>query len=411
MRGRQHLNVKQVFLIFVLTLMLVILSQIPFSLILDLPNMVKVDEKVISQLNNEKYFGKYISACLDGETTTSTNPSDSNIFFKLKLFNFITIKTIKANTEHISVYAGGIPVGFSLNSDGVIVMGSSFVLTKEGSINTLQNSTLKNGDIIKQIGGEEVKKIGDIKDIINREENKDKELKIVAKRKDKNIETTIKPALDLQSKTYKLGLWVKDDASGIGTLTYVRADNNRFGALGHAISDIDTKLPFNVDTGEMYHCSIIGLNKGVKGKPGEIKGLFLQGRNCLGTVDKNNNFGVFGVINLNSDILEKKELLEAGGRLTARPGKAKIRVSVDGNTTHDYDIEIIKTNYQANSNEKSMVIRVTDEALLKLTGGIIQGMSGSPIIQNNKVVGAVTHVFVSDPTKGFGVYLDWMFNQ
>ncbi len=403
--------VRRIVTAFIFCVIAVILSQIPFSVLNSLPNVLNVNLQTIETLNKEKYFGNYINATMEELREASVNSNGKSSILKLKLFNLITIKTIRANTENIKVYAGGIPVGFSLNSDGVIVMGSSFVLTSEGNINTLQNSTLKNGDVIKQIAGVEIKSVSDINNIINSEENKGKELKVVAKRKDKNIETKIKPALDLQSKTYKLGLWVKDDASGIGTLTYIREDNNRFGALGHAISDVDTKLPFDVDRGEMYHCTIIGLNKGTKGKPGEMKGLFLQGRNCLGIVDKNNSFGVFGCVNLNSDVFNKKELLEAGGRLTAKPGKAKIRVSLDGNTVKDYDIEIIKTHYQSNSNEKSMVIRVTDENLLKQTGGIIQGMSGSPIIQNNKVVGAITHVFVSDPTKGFGVYLDWMINQ
>ena len=159
----------------------------------------------------------------------------------------------------------------------------------------------------------------------------------------------------------------------------------------------------------MYKCSILGLKKGTKGRAGELKGLFIQNKNNkLGEVDKNSDCGVFGNVTTN---FSNREKMLAGGRLYAKPGKAFIRTSIDNGEMKDYEVEIIKTNYQSSSNEKSMVIRVTDKELLKKTGGIIQGMSGSPIIQNNRVIGAITHVFINDPTKGFGIYLDWMINQ
>ena len=159
------------------------------------------------------------------------------------------------------------------------------------------------------------------------------------------------------------------------------------------------------------HCLLEYVKKGTKGHAGELKGLFMQGKsNRLGIVDKNDDCGVFGKIEC-ENICNTKDTLLAGGRLYAKPGKAYIRTSVDGNIKKDYEIEIVKTNYQSSSNEKSMVLRVTDKELLSKTGGIVQGMSGSPIIQNDRVIGAVTHVFINDPTKGFGIYLDWMINQ
>ncbi|MBQ7307293.1 MAG: hypothetical protein IJW82_02090 [Clostridia bacterium] len=160
----------------------------------------------------------------------------------------------------------------------------------------------------------------------------------------------------------------------------------------------------------MYNCNVIGVTKGYKGNPGELKGLFFQGKDSQGIIDKNMEYGVYGQINDDS-ILKNSEELKVGGRFVARPGKAKIRACIDGTESKDYDVEIIKTNYQSASNDKSMVIKVTDKELLRKTGGIVQGMSGSPIIQNNKVIGAITHVFVNDPTKGFGIYLDWMLNE
>ena len=149
----------------------------------------------------------------------------------------------------------------------------------------------------------------------------------------------------------------------------------------------------------------------MSGNPGELKGLFMQGKNMQGVVEKNNNYGVFGTIYNDSNFLKKYDEIEIGSRLSVKPGKAQIRCCLDGTNVETFDIEIVKTNYQNYSNGKSMVLRVIDKDLISRTGGIVQGMSGSPIIQNGKLVGAVTHVFVNDPTKGFGVYIDWMLNE
>lgn len=386
-------------------------ATIPFTDIKNCPSVVNLSYEEMQNVNNNHIFGKFV--CLKCNDILSTNNISSNIVnASFKLFNLITIKTIQVNTDEVEVIAGGNIVGFSLNSNGVIVIGSSPVITENGNVNTLEQSDIKSGDVILEIANEKVNRISSIEKIINKPENAGKELEVVVKRKDEQLKVMITPALDMQSKKYKLGVWIKDDVSGVGTLTYIRKDNNRFGALGHAISDTENKKPFEISGGDMYNSTIIGYNKAVKGKPGEIKALFVQGSNSLGKVDKNTKFGVFGTYEESKLIkLAHQETFKTGGRLTAKPGKAKIRVSLDNNAPQDYDIEIIKTNYQNLSSDKSMVIRVTDKELLNKTGGIIQGMSGSPIIQDEKIIGAVTHVFVSDPTKGFGVYLDWMINE
>lgn len=386
------------------------LATTPFLEIKNYPNSVNMSYQEISQINESKIFGKFVTAHTDDIITT--NIDNKYINLTLRLFNLIDIKTIKVDVSDIDVYCGGDIVGFSLSSDGVIVIGSSPVVTEEGNIDTLSNVDLKSGDVILEIAGEKINRISDVEKIINQEENQDKPLDVIIRRKDTQKTLQITPAKDLHSQKYKLGVWIKDDISGVGTLTYVRTDNNRFGALGHAISDSETKQPFMVSGGDMYNCTVIGLNKATKGKPGEIKALFIQGSNSLGKVDKNTKYGVFGTYNESKlEKLQNQETFKTGGRVSVKPGKAKIRVSLDNEQPKDYEIEIIKTNYQNMSSDKSMVIRVTDKELLKKTGGIIQGMSGSPIIQNDKIVGAVTHVFVSDATKGFGVYLDWMINE
>lgn len=389
-----------------------ILVQIPFDLIYSIPENINLSDTAVVELNNDGIFGRFIKSSLDQIITASEPNAIVQSELKLKLFNKFVIKSVKVNLDSVKMYACGNPVGFSLRSGGVIVVNSASVLTKNGSVNTLQNSSIKSGDVIISLSNNKIESVTDITKTINNVlEKKDEELEIKCLRNNKEFTTKIKPALDVQSNTYKLGLYVKENASGVGTLTFINETTGRYGSLGHAICDTDTKLPIEVKEGEMYKCMILGINKGTKGKAGELKGIFVQGKNNIGTVDKNCKYGIYGQINNQSNILQNKELLEAGGRLTSRPGKAKIRVCLDGEHSKDYDIEIVKTNYQNTSNEKSMVIRVTDKELLEKTGGIVQGMSGSPIIQNGRIIGAVTHVFINDPTKGFGVYLDWMLKE
>lgn len=387
-----------------------IIANIPFLAIYNLPKTINLNIEDLDDFVHEKPFGKFISCSINGDVSVSTN-NVNNLEVDLKIFNLISVKKLKVNTEEIDVYAGGDIVGFSLNGDGVVVVLTGDVETENGVVDTLKNSDIKKGDIIKKINGEDVNSVADICRIANKEENKNKELDVFLLRNSKEINTKIKSALDKNSKIYKLGLWVKDDASGIGTLTFIKKIDGRFGALGHAICDNDTKTVFNINSGEMYKCTIIGLNKGSKGRAGELKGLFMQGKNNIGKVDKNCDFGVYGNVNFESDILDNKTAFKAGGRFYAKPGKAYIRTAIDGKNIKEYEVEIVKTNYQSTSNEKSMVIKVTDKELLSKTGGIIQGMSGSPIIQDNRIIGAITHVFINDPTKGFGIYLDWMINQ
>lgn len=389
----------------------VITSQIPLTQIQTIPSEISATKNELVQIKDNDLFGKYIN--LEAEETVETF-SKGNIKNQInfKLFNLFNINTVDVNVvKEDKVYLGGNAVGFLMDSEGVMVVGANSVLTKKGKINTIENSDVKVGDVIISIDNKKIENIYDIEKYLNKGLEEEKQVEVVLKRKGKEIKTKIKPALDVLTKKYKLGLWIKDDTAGVGTLTYVRKDNKRFGALGHPICDIDTKVPYNISEGNMYTSNIIGVKKGRKGDAGELKGLFSKGKKVQAKVDKNTDFGVFGKVNEDCDYLLEDNLIEIGGRLTARPGKAKIRANIEGSSIKEYDIEIIKTNYQSVSKQKSMVIRVTDKELIEKTGGIVQGMSGSPILQNGKIVGAVTHVFLNDPKKGFGVYLDWMIDQ
>lgn len=304
-------------------------------------------------------------------------------------------------TESVKVYLGGYPLGFTFKCDGVLVI----------AISNENVTNLKEGDIIKKIENFDISSLDDISNVLNNKLDASQNLNLTIERKSEKQSATIKPIFDSVSQKYKLGLWIRDDAAGVGTITYIRKDNLRFGALGHPVCDIDTGSIMPVSSGSVFKCNIVGYKKGAKGDPGELKGLFLRNGSVYGSLDKNYKSGVYGTFNSEKiDFVNEREV-EVADRTEIKSGKASIRCTIDGYEPQEYEIEIVKTYFQTGRDTKSMFIRVTDKNLLERTGGIVQGMSGSPIIQNGKLVGAVTHVFVSDPTKGYGIFADLMINE
>lgn len=415
---KKRIGLKWFLFLAMLSVALFICCNIPFVKIADFSNNAYITLNELQRLQTSNVFGPFVAVNIKDESKAANlniTISDDKLSYEpeiqLKLFNLIPIKTQKVKIiKDDKVLVGGCAIGLVLKTEGVMVVGSSPVTTIEGEKDTLEQNVLQMGDIITQIENETVENVSCISKIINKPDNINRELTIRGKRKSKEFEVKVKPCYDVKSQNYKLGVWARDDASGIGTLTYINS-NNRFGALGHPICDSDTKSVISLKDGEVYNCSVLGVNRGASGSPGELKGLFMQGKNAQGVVEKNNSYGVFGTIYNDSNFLKNYETLEVGSRLSVKPGKAQIRCCLDGNKVESFDVEIIKTNYQNYSNGKSMVLRVVDKELIARTGGIVQGMSGSPIIQDGKLVGAVTHVFVNDPTKGFGVYIDWMLNE
>lgn len=319
-------------------------------------------------------------------------------FFK-NLFNKNT--PTKKMTDPVYVYLGGYPLGFTMNCAGVIVVAKS----NESAVD------IKEGDVITHIEDLPISSSEEIYAIINSDGFAGRILNVAYRRNGEVLHTMIKPIYEAISNSYKLGLWIRDNAAGVGTLTYIRKDNLRFGALGHPVCDIDTGTTLPVSSGSVFRCNIVGYKSGVKGSPGELKGLFLRNGSIMGSLDKNNTFGLYGTFSEKTLDRYNGEVVEVASRDEVRSGKAKIRSTIEGGEPKDYDIEIVKTYFQKTKENKSMFIRVTDKELIAKTGGIVQGMSGSPIIQNGKLVGAITHVFVSDPTKGYGVYAEWMIDQ
>ena len=352
--------------------------------------------------------GRLFASATITQVEANDNEDIDNYLIQYKLFNLFNITNLKVKVlKNDNIYAGGNCLGFNITSKGVVVVGSNYILTANGAINPFADSGLEVGDIITHIDDELVVSADSITNYLQNYMGGLVTLKVLRGGQQHII--SIQPALDNQTNTYKLGLWLKSDASGVGTLTFVNDDTGRFGSLGHAITNNSNQI-LEVSGGEIYEANVIGVNKGRVGSPGELLGIF-NTTNPQGKIQTNTNFGVFGNVESTNSLTSDKSTIAVGGRLNVRPGKAQILCTIDGYNIETFDIEIIKTNFQSSAQEKSMVVRVIDKRLLNATGGIVQGMSGSPIIQDGKLIGAITHVFVNDPTKGFGLYIDWMLDQ
>lgn len=327
----------------------------------------------------------------------------------LNLFGTIPVKEVNVNViPKTMVVPLGNAIGMKLYTKGVLVVGMSQIETdKNEKKKPYENSGIEQGDTILEINNNIV---GNTEELIKEVENsKGNTINIKYLRDDKTMQTDITP---VKSKnTYKIGLWVRDAAAGVGTLAFYEPSTNLFMALGHGISDIDTEEIVNIANGELVTANIVSITKGRKGYPGEIRGTIDEGK-TIGTIYKNTNFGVYGMVK-NKNYLEADltQEMEVAPRNEIKEGKAQIICQLENSAKKKYDIEIEKAYINNNQNNKSMLIKITDKELLEKTGGIIQGMSGAPIIQEGKFVGAVTNVLVNDPTQGYGVFADIMIKE
>ncbi len=312
------------------------------------------------------------------------------------------VSSVLADVEK-TVIPVGKTVGIYVNTKGILVIDTGEVTDLFGNTSEPAKNKLIKGDYIIELNGEKIKTKKQLIDEIT--DCGGENLDFVVKRNNEKVKVEVEP-VETGVDTYKIGIWVRDDLQGLGTVTYVKGDE--FGALGHSITDTDTGDLLKVAGGKLYQADIYGVEKGISGTPGEIEGMITYDTdNVVGDVTGNRTYGIFG--NVTADFKESLSGDEAMPILAndeVEAGKAQIKTYVSGEKKY-YDIEIV--NIHRNSNgDKEMEIKVTDDELIKLTGGIVQGMSGSPIIQNGKLVGAVTHVFVNDPTRGYGIFIDKM---
>jgi stage IV sporulation protein B len=332
------------------------------------------------------------------------------INYRLNLFGAIPLKEITVNViPKTYVVPLGDAVGLKLYTSGVLVVGMGEI---EGAGNIkykpYENSGIEEGDRIVAINNNTVTCTSDLINEVNKSKGNSVNVQYI--RDEDTIETSIIPAKGSDNK-YKLGLWVRDAAAGVGTVSFYEPETKTFAALGHGIQDIDTGKLLKIAKGDFVTTKIISIIKGKKGTPGKIQGS-IENSTTIGKVGKNTEFGVFGTLN-NTTVLNinKNDAIEVASRDEIREGKATIISTVEDGNKKEYEIEIEKIYRNNNENNKSMLVKVTDKELLEKTGGIVQGMSGSPIIQNNKLVGVLTHVLVGEPETGYGVFADLMIKQ
>ena len=334
--------------------------------------------------------------------------SEGSYLLSLDLFGLIRFKEIQVdvvNTQY--AIPCGAPVGIYLKSNGVMVIGTSEITGHDGTSSEPAAGILKSGDYIESINGYHLETKEDLAEAVAALDTQSAVLTI--RRGEEIMDVAIDPVTD-RDGTKKLGIWVRSDTQGIGTLTYLDL-NGRFGALGHGISDSDTGEVVQISQGALYDTEIVGIEKGSMGNPGVMSGVIYYGPgSLLGEINANSEVGIFGTANEKFRTAINMQPLEVGYRQDVKKGPALIRSGISGEIK-DYQIEIQKVDYSTSHQNKSLVIQVTDPELLALTGGIVQGMSGSPIIQNGKLVGAVTHVFIQDSTRGYGIFVENMLQN
>jgi len=317
------------------------------------------------------------------------------------LFTGVNYFTAKASEK--TVYIGGQAAGFTLKTGEVQVIGICEVLSENGAESPAMNAGLRAGDRIVKIDGVKIGSVEELNGII---EKSNKPLNLEVKRNEETLTRKIQPVKDKITEKRKIGVLVRDCVSGIGTITYIDKKNGRFGALGHSVSN-ENKEEMQIKSGAVYECSIVGINKGVRGRAGELRGMFLNDK-YLGDAQKLCSCGIFGEISEDFKFANAKNAVASSEGV--KPGKAYIYSTINGVCPKKYDVEIVKVD-KFNRENKNYVIKITDEALISETGGIVQGMSGSPIIQEDKLVGAITHVFLNDPTRGYGIDIETMMQE
>ncbi len=319
----------------------------------------------------------------------------------LALFGLVPVKTVRAiSSERREVTVCGTPFGIKMFSNGALVVAFSDLYTSLGSENPAKEAGLRLGDLIISAGGHTVRNNDELSAAIT--EAAGGAMQVVYLRSGEKQQCTLTPVKD-QSGVYKAGVWVRDSSAGIGTLTFADTENGTFAGLGHAISDTDTGTSISLLSGEIVPVSITGYVRGTAGSPGELRGEF-SGETILGTVLSNDETGVYGA--LTGSVQGTKYPVANSQEVTV--GDAQILTTIAGGQAKLYDVRIERVNLNAGDPNRNMMIEITDPEILSATGGIVQGMSGSPILQNGRLVGAVTHVLINDPSRGYAIFAQTM---
>ncbi len=337
---------------------------------------------------------------------TDVSAQNAGVYNAKYTFLGIPVKNVSLNVvPRAKLIPCGNVSGVVIETKGVLVLGTGKITDESGNEVSPCSGIIKSGDSVVSVNGKEVNSKEDFTKAVAQSNGENISISVL--RNGKIVETNVTPVMSQRDGEYKIGCWVRDDTQGLGTLTFINPENNVFGALGHGIYDVDTNTLMNTSGGVMTLSDVTGVRKGEKGVPGEINGS-LNKEKIFGTVFSNTNAGIYGVITQKSNLpLISDEAVETAISSDVHTGKAYIKSDVLGKSEL-YEVEIENINRLDISSDKSMTVKITDERLLEKTGGIVQGMSGSPILQDGKLIGALTHVFVNNPQKGYGIFIDNM---
>ena len=382
------------------------MAKLPDAMVLDAGGVASVEVSLpVSAETDESGLIADIGRPTGSQLSLKAGEETGTAQVTFRLLGVVPVKTMTVTVERPrALIPGGRSLGVALETDGVVVVGSSD-LGKTDS--PARKAGIRPGDVIRSVDGQAVRGAEELSSGLNGPETVN--VGVLRGGEEMNFEVT--PAEDPRDGAYKLGVWVRESTAGVGTLTYYDPESGDYGALGHAITDVDTGVMFPVGEGAVYENEVVRITRGKENAPGELTGGFFDDEIVLGEIEKNTDFGVFG--SASGDVADGglyPDGLPVGRRDEIHTGSAQILSCIEGGEVKAYDCEIEKLYNQNRPETRSMVVRITDEELLQKTGGIVQGMSGSPIIQDGKLVGAVTHVFVSDPTRGYGVYIEWMLD-
>ncbi|UOQ47496.1 SpoIVB peptidase [Gracilibacillus caseinilyticus] len=389
----------------------------PFQIYLSIPNQIKT----FTQSNA-------VSLPTLGDDISISAMNDDAVQYATDLMNYsleesgqdevtYTFANVPVKKVDVEVYddfrliPGGQSIGINLQTQGVLVVGHHLVTTEEGTSSPGEDANIQVGDNIISINDKKITKMQEVAPIVKKAGEQHESLDVELKRGGKTIDTELTPQYDVKEEDYRIGVYIRDSAAGIGTMTFYHSDSKKYGALGHIISDMDTREPVKIDNGSIVRSQITDIKKGEHGVPGEKRADFVLDGTEMGDITKNSPFGIFGTLHepLKGDNWAKPMPIALPNEV--EEGPAKILTVINKEKVEAFDVEIVNAVNQSAPATKGLILEITDKRLLDTTGGIVQGMSGSPIIQNGKIIGAVTHVFVNDPTSGYGVHIEWMLNE
>ncbi len=373
------------------------------------PINIKADREGVLNLKGGKVEAAGRDVNFSGPVSLKTIKNGS-VKLDMRFFGLLPVKTVKVDiVPSMQVAACGNTVGVKLKIDGILVIAVSDVEAPDGQKTVPARDTgIKPGYIITGVND---KRMNDVEDLIKEvEHSAGTPVKVAYKYGSLKGVAYVTPVKAAEDRKYHIGLWVRDSTAGIGTLTYYDPATRDFGALGHGITDIDTGTLMPVESGEILESNILGVKMGRSGTPGELKGIFIEDTK-LGSINKNSEVGIYGKLDESAITRISGSLYPIGVKADVRVGPASILSNIDGKSIEEFSIDIQKVSRQNLNGSKGMIIKITDRKLLDTTGGIVQGMSGSPIIQDGKIVGAVTHVLVNDPTRGYGIFIEAMLKN